>query len=297
VGPLGRLTHYGFRRKKKDNPRGAWIEKSALRACTLFVCPLFHFFRPYQKRAKERQEEPLREQLDLLWELQKIDLDLKNIKGERDRSPKDLNKLDEKLNIEKERILKERERGESLEKERRKKELELGSKQEKIKREEARMFEVKTNKEYQALLSEIETIKESIGREEEGILQIMDEIEELKKNLSKREKEMAVLQEKAETERKAIEEKMAHGDKVWKKQMERREVISNQLEENLVKLYNMLKEKRQGLGVVSAKGETCQGCFVNIPPQMFIEVQKNNALIRCPNCNRILYWDGNGKKK
>jgi len=239
----------------------------------------------------------LREQLDLLWELQKIDLDLKSIKAERDRTPKELKKLDEKLNIEKERIQKEKERVELLEKERRKKELDLSSKQEKIKREEARMFEVKTNKEYQALLSEIESIKQAIGREEEGILQILDDVDELKKNLSKREKEMAVMQEKVEAEGKAIEEKMAHGDTAWKKQMERREVISKQLEATLVKLYDMLKEKRQGLGVVSAKDETCQGCFVNIPPQMFIEVQKNNALIRCPNCNRILYWEGNRKKK
>ncbi len=239
----------------------------------------------------------MREQLALLWELQKIDLDLRNIKGDRDRTPKELKKLDEKLSIEKERIQKEKERVESLEKERRKKELDLSAKQDKIKKEEARMFDVKTNKEYQALLGEIEAIKESIGRDEEGILQILDEVDELKKNLAKREKEMAAAQEKVETERKAIEEKMARGDAVWKKQMERREVIAKQLEGYLVKLYDTLKEKRHGLGVVSAKSETCQGCFVNIPPQMFIEVQKNNALIRCPNCNRILYWEENGKKQ
>ena len=239
----------------------------------------------------------MREQLELLWELQRIDLDLKNIKGDRDRTPKELKRLDEKLNSEKERIQKEKEKAEHLEKERKKKELNLSSKQDKIKREEAKMFEVKTNKEYQALLSEMESIKESINRDEEEILQIMDEIDELKKNLSKREREVAVVHEKVEAERKSIQEKMAHGDTVWKEQTERREVISKQLEANLVKLYDTLKEKRQGLGVVGAKDETCQGCFVNIPPQMFIEVQKNNALIRCPNCNRILYWEGNGKKK
>ena len=53
------------------------------------------------------------------------------------------------------------------------------------------MFEVKTNKEYQALLTEIEAIKEASSREEEEILRLMDEIDELKKNLLKREKEMA----------------------------------------------------------------------------------------------------------
>jgi predicted nucleic acid-binding Zn-ribbon protein len=239
----------------------------------------------------------LREQLDLLWELQKIDLELKNIKGERDRFPKEMKTLDEKQNIEKERIQKEKEKIESLEKERRRKEGLLSTEQEKTKRAEGKMFEVKTNKEYQALLNEIEAVKKANSRVEEEILEVMDEIDELRKKLLKREKEVAMTLDKIEGEKKAIQERIGHGDEMWKKQMERREMLSKQIESQHFKLYNTFNEKRQGVGVVNVKNETCQGCFVNIPPQMYIEVQKNNNLIQCPNCNRILYWDGNGKKK
>jgi hypothetical protein len=239
----------------------------------------------------------LKEQLELLWELQKIDLELKGIKEERDRYPKEMKKLDERQKIEKDRVQKEKERAESLEKTRRQKEGHLNLEQEKIKRAEGRMSEVKTNKEYQALLSEIDTIKEANSRIEEEILQVLDEIDELKKDLSKREKEVGVTLEKIEGDRKKIQEKMALDDKVWDEQIERREILSKQIESKLFKLYNTLKDKRGGVGVVNVKNETCQGCFVNVPPQMFIEVQKNNALIRCPHCNRILYWDGNQNKK
>ena len=239
----------------------------------------------------------MREQLELLWELQKIDLGLRSIKEEKDRYPKEMKKLDEKQRAERERIEKEKEKIESLEKARRQKESQLALEQEKIKRAGGRMSEVKTNKEYQALLSEIETIKEANNRMEEEILQVMDEIDELKKDLSKREKDAGVSVEKLEGERKKLQEKMAHDEKVWEKQMERRDVLSKQIESKLVKLYNTLKEKREGVGVVSVKHETCQGCFVNVPPQMFIEVQKNNAIVRCPHCNRILFWEEhrNGK--
>lgn len=239
----------------------------------------------------------MREQLELLWELQKIDLELKSIKEEKDRFPKEIKKLDEKQKIEKERIQKEKEKIESLEKTRRQKEGQLNLEQEKVKRAEARMSEVKTNKEYQALLNEIDALKAANSRIEEEILQVMDEIDDLKKDLSRREKEMGVALDKIEGEKKRLQEKMAHDEKAWNEQMQRREVLSKQIESKLFKLYDTLKEKRQGVGVVSAKHETCQGCFVHVPPQMFIEVQKNNALIRCPNCNRILYWDGDGKKK
>jgi hypothetical protein len=239
----------------------------------------------------------LKDQLELLWELQKIDLDLKHIKEERERYPREIKKLDEKMSIEKERLQTEKGKVDLLEKERREKERQLSSSQEKIKKTEGRMSEVKTNKEYQALLTEIETIKGASSREEEEILQVLEEIDELKKDLSKREKEVAVLLEKIEAEKKVIQERTAQDETAWKEQMERREVLSKKIESKLNKLYNTLKEKRQGVGVVNVRQETCQGCFVHIPPQMFIEVQKNNEIIRCPNCNRILYFEGEGKAK
>jgi predicted nucleic acid-binding Zn-ribbon protein len=242
-----------------------------------------------------RQEVPLRKQSELLWELQQIDLALRDITEDRERYPKEMKRLDEKCRIEKERVQKEKEKIEVLEKERRQKEQHLTTEQDKIKRTESRMFEVKTNKEYQAVLTEIEGIKERNNREEEEILRLLDEIDEAKKNLTKWEKEATAILEKIEAERKVIQGKMTHDDAGWKKQMERREVLAKQIEARLYKLYNTLKEKRRGVGVVNVKNETCQGCFLNIPPQMYIEVQKNNALIQCPNCNRILYWNGNGK--
>lgn len=239
----------------------------------------------------------MKEQLKLLWELQKIDLDLQGIEADKDHYPKEIKKLEEKQKMEKDRIQKEKEKIESLDKSRRQKESQLSSEQEKIKRAEGKMFEVKTNKEYQALLTEIDGMKEATSRMEEEILQVMDEIEEVKKDLSKREKESKGTLEKIEGDRKKLQEKMAQGENAWTKQMEQREALSKQIEPKLFKLYHTLKEKRQGLGVVGVKRETCQGCFVHVPPQMFIEVQKNNALVRCPNCNRILYWDADREKK
>jgi predicted nucleic acid-binding Zn-ribbon protein len=233
--------------------------------------------------------------LELIWELQKIDLDLKTIKADRDRHPKEMKRLEEREKIEREKIQKEKEKVESLEKERRQKEGLLNTEMDKVKRTKERMFEVKTNKEYQAILNELEAIEEASGRGEEEVLRLMEEIDESKKNLAKREKEVAINLEKIEGERRGIQEKIARGDAAWKKQMERREALSKQIESSLCKLYDTLKERRQGLSVVTVKQGTCQGCFVNSPPQMFIEVQKTNTIVRCPHCSRILYWEGNGK--
>jgi uncharacterized protein len=239
----------------------------------------------------------LKEQLELLWELQKIDLTLQEIEKERKRYPREIKRLDERQGIEKDRVKQEKEKIELLEKERRQKEGHLSLEQEKVKRAEGKMFEVKTNKEYQALLKEIEMVKESNSREEEEILRLMDEADELKKDLAKREKEISATLGKIDGEKKVIETGIHESEALWNKEMARRESLSKQLDSSLYRLYNTLKEKRQGIGMVTVKRETCQGCFVNVPPQMYIEVQKNIALVRCPNCNRILYWEEQGLKK
>ncbi len=239
----------------------------------------------------------MKEQLDLLWELQKIDLELKSVKDLQEKYPREIKRLDEKEKVEREKIQKEKEKVELLEKERRQKEGHLGLEQERVKKSESRMFEVKTNKEYQALLTEIEGLKVSKGREEEEILQLLEEIDELKKAISKREKEMITVLAKIEAEKKTLQEKMTRDQAALRKGTERKEALTKQIESSLYRLYSTLKEKRKGVSMVSVKQETCQGCFVNVPPQMFIEVQKNNSLIRCPNCNRILYWEGNGETK
>ncbi len=239
----------------------------------------------------------MKEQLDLLWELQRIDLELKGIRESQESYPKDVKRLEDKEKIEKDKIQKEKEKIESLEKERRKKEGHLSLEQEKVKKTEGRMFEVKTNKEYQALLTEIETAKGANSQEEEEILQLLEEIDDLKKNVSKREKEAAAVLAKIEGEKKSLQEKMKRDQELLKGRTDRREIVAKGLESSLYRLYNTLKDKRRGIGVVSVKHETCQGCFVNVPPQLFIEVQKHKAIVRCPNCNRILYWEGNGEAK
>ena len=54
--------------------------------------------------------------------------------------------------------------------------------------------------------------------------------------------------------------------------------------------YNILLERRGGVAVVNVKNGVCLGCFMNIPPQLFIEVTKNEQFITCPSCNRIFCY-------
>jgi hypothetical protein len=202
---------------------------------------------------------------------------------ELERLQRHLQEIEEKKGIEETRI-------EELENERRKKEGELDGEQARIKKSQLRLLEIKTNKEYQALLKEIDWAKEANDRREEDVILIMDQIDESKTALALLEKQLD--EERRETERSVAttRERMAQLGKDMVRAQQAKEELLRSLDPDLLLQYTRLKQRRDGVAMVPVKNEACQGCFVHIPPQMYNEVRKNNTLILCPNCNRILYW-------
>lgn len=189
-----------------------------------------------------------------------------------------------------EKVAKEKEILEEFERERRSKEKELELEKDKIKKFESRLYEVKTNKEYQALLKEIETAKQANDRQEEEIIEIMVKIEDLKKDFESTSRLLKEREKIVEVEKKRLLEEMTTIDKTIADLKQQRENLLSVVDKTLRETYTMLISRRGGTAVVNVKNGVCLGCFMNIPPQLFIEVTKNNRLILCPSCNRIFYF-------
>lgn len=232
----------------------------------------------------------MNEQLSFLRQLQDVDLELKAIESDKERYPREMKSLDEKLASEQEMYRQQKEKIELLEKERRQKEGDLDLEQERIKRAQSKLYEVKTNKEYQALLTEIETLKEINSQREVEILEIMDEIDELTKEYVRMGGELQEREANIVAERKRIEESLGKLDGALTNRKRKRTMITKKLSPELTALYQTLTERRR-TAVVPVRFGACQGCNVRIPPQMFNEVQKNASIIVCPSCNRILFWE------
>jgi hypothetical protein len=188
------------------------------------------------------------------------------------------------------KVVKEKEILEELEKDRKRKEKELEMEKEKIKKFESKLYEVKTNKEYQALLKEIETAKQTNDKEEEEIIEIMVKVEDLKKDFESTSKLLKEKEKVAEAEKKKLLSEMDSIDKTIVDLKQQRDNLLSVVDKTLRETYSMLISRRGGTAVVNVKNGVCLGCFMNIPPQLFIEVTKNSRLILCPSCNRIFYF-------
>lgn len=239
-------------------------------------------------------EKSLKKDLEILIKLQAVDLELCQSERFHREYPEKLKKLEKKIDEEQARVHQVKERLEILQKERKQKEKNLEIEAERIKKAEDKLASVKTNREYQSALKEIETLKQMNSAREDEILVVMEEVDTLQGELKKREKELKEKLQGFQGEKRKLEEEDQKFGSVNEEKKVQREKLVRELEVNLFKQYMKIKEKRNGLAVVRVAKGTCSGCSMHIPPQVYNEVLTNEHIITCPSCNRILYAQNEG---
>jgi hypothetical protein len=232
-----------------------------------------------------------------LIELQKTDSQINKINVRHRSLPEELVKLEEEYQSFQAGVEEEGQRFAEIQKSHREKEEKLKKGQEALKRARERLGEVKTNKEYQAVLKEIEAIGGKNSETEDEIIALLDVVDNLKDKLAIKEEEMGVRKRRYEGERKKLEEELKSLDISHSACQQRYEELKGKIADDFLKRYEAIKTLNHGLAVVAVWKEICEGCYTSLPPQLYIELQKSSELHMCPNCSRIIYWyDRNGEE-
>ncbi len=149
---------------------------------------------------------------------------------------------------------------------------------------------VKTNKEYQLFLREVDDNKKRKDALETELLEYLDEKEKIEGNVQESEKEYLLLKDQIETEQKDIGKKSKDDRELLDEYLAQQKDIGKNIDPSLMNRFVKISKMNNGLAVVNVRKEVCMGCFMNIPPQLYIEVQRGDSLISCPQCSRILYY-------
>lgn len=238
----------------------------------------------------------MREQMEKLAVLQTLDLKIREMQREKDQIPARLAALEEVFRKEEERVLGQKAELDRLLKERRQKEKELEEETDRIKKTETRVFEIKTNKEYQAVLKEIEGAKKLNRQREEEILGILERFEELQNSVRQGETDLEEKRKEYEKQLAALQARAAQFEEKMAAELSERDERRKGIPPDLLSKYLILLEKRQGVAVASVANGVCHACNMNLRPQLYIELQKQQTLILCPNCSRILFWENGAEK-
>ena len=232
----------------------------------------------------------MKEKMSNLICLQDCDNKIGHIMNKKNEGPLRINKLEDELNAIEKRCQEELNRFEALKKSRREIDQETQDLDGKIEKSNIRLSNIKSNKEYKAVLKEIDDLKKAKFQTEDKSLQVMEEIEVLEKRCQDNEKEVAERRKKFRKDKKEVQIELKALDEELQLLEKKRVLFSQTVEQDLLDKYLFLKERKQGQAISPVSEAVCQVCHMRIPPQRYNELIKGSSLLTCTNCSRIIYW-------
>jgi len=227
--------------------------------------------------------------LKRLIRLQTIDLDIQQLKTKIDLFPNISKALDDKLREASALVTSTQEKSKNNQATRKKLEGEVSGLEAKISKYREQMLAVKTNEEYKALQKEIEHTQAAIRKVEDSILALMLEAESSAQEIHVAETRLKEDKQRVDRERRELEgDHEKDGSAMQSYVIERRD-LETQISSDLLPRYERVRKFRGGIGISAARDYVCEVCQVRIRPQVFQEIRKNDQIIACDACQRILY--------
>ncbi|MDP2941640.1 MAG: C4-type zinc ribbon domain-containing protein [Candidatus Omnitrophota bacterium] len=235
------------------------------------------------------QKIDLKSQINYLVGLQAVDSEIYGLRSEKEAKPQEIKAMELAFEAKKQSLAVLEKKLLDLQKQRKERELELATKEEAVKKLQGQLFSLKTNKEYQLMLQQIQDAKADGSLIEDKILELFDQADKAKAE-TEQEKERLKGEEKLFNEGKnKIEDRMkAIDDRLGVLDAQREQLVPS-IDPQVLAQYERILQSRDGLAIVSAEDNSCHGCNMQVPPQVTNLIKMYDRLITCEVCNRILY--------
>ena len=228
--------------------------------------------------------------LEQLIQLQALDLQIRDLTRQRDDIPRQTESLELEISKSDKNLKALQETLENLRKERRRLEGDVDSARARLSRYKEQLMAVKTNKEYTAMQHEIEGCGKEITSKEDEVLAIMEKMEAQEKAIKDGQGGFAARQNEVHRQQQEQHRQAQSLDRqIDVLQAERGRLLGGISSSSLV-LYRRIADARKGVALAEVRDQSCQLCHVRLRPQMFNEIRKNECIVTCESCNRILYY-------
>jgi len=222
-------------------------------------------------------------------DLQKIDSELMELEEILGDLPK---KLEEAVQEEKQIISNletNRQRVKEIQVELNKMETRVKDDNEKINNLKDQLFKVTTNKQYDAIMAEIDHLKEQLDSDETSGIELLEEKEDLEKQITDQEQNIESLSKDLVDKREKLEQLMQESAEKKTQLKNDRNKLVNSIEPNIIKRYEIVRKARRGTAAVPVLGNSCSGCGAVVPPQKIAEIKEDKIPLTCDECSRFLY--------
>src|SRR5436190_2437996 len=222
--------------------------------------------------------------------LQKLDTAAHDAQRRLAVEPERTRPLDTRLDAAKQQLADAKERLAANQSARREIEKEVAVHQGRLSKFREQAMAVKTNQEYHAIQKEIGFAQGEIKTHEDHILERMLEADELTAASKRAEKTLAEEQKAVDADRKNLAAELADLRASVDRIGRERTAIVAQMDRQVVAVYDLVANRRHGIAVAEARDCICTICHVRLRPQVFNTIRRNDAIIQCDSCQRILYF-------
>lgn len=226
-----------------------------------------------------------------LIELQEVDKRLDELKEERGDLPLIVEDLEKKLETKQNEVKQHNENLKNSKVRQRELELLIEESKAKFEKYEEQLYQVKTNREYDAITLETETVKKQWDDSKSELESVQNEMHELEELVSEISAEVEKLEGELEENTVELNSKLNETAEEENLLKQEREIIINKSNPEIIKRYELVRQARDGQGIAQIKDNVCGGCYSYIPPQKVVEVKKMKEIFTCEFCGRILVWD------
>jgi predicted nucleic acid-binding Zn-ribbon protein len=228
------------------------------------------------------------EDIQFLIQIVKKDMEIKEKKKLLEAIPlriktidREIKKMDESMG-ETKRII------EKLDAEKRHIEMELKTHHAELAKKKEEQQNIRDNKLYRAIITEMEFINKKVDQAEERMLAILDEGEARRNEIRIMTEKMSGERDALSAEKDRLQKEAGVTDDSLKILEDEKLRILPHISEEIRRLYARIKTAKGDSGVANLRGDICQGCYSRVPPQRAVEVRRNDQIMNCEVCGRIL---------
>jgi len=232
----------------------------------------------------------VRDQFQLLFALQQVDDRLRALALGEQQLPQRLQSYEAACAAARQQLVQQQVTIEQSERQQRVFERELANHQEAIRKTQSKAHEVKTNKEYSAILAEIDAGKQRLEMLEDQMLALMEATDQQRQAYRLHEQQEHVAQQALVEQRHQIQQEHETLRRTIVAEQERRQQTVAGLAAKLYEQYQKVATQHGGRGVAQLQEGVCSGCHLKVPPQMVSEIRLQEQLFTCPHCRLMLLW-------
>lgn len=230
------------------------------------------------------------EQIKQLVELQRVDDEIFAVRQELDRAPRELEELEKRftsMDAQRNRIL---DKLSHLQDQQKRLSLEIDDDSARIKKSRNKLMQVGNTREYQAMMREMDSMEKSNRSREEEKMTLLEELRLQNEALAEVDENHSALRAEMEVRREGLELKLQKSKDTLDALSHKRTSVSKGISQPVFMRYEFIRVRLEHPVIVAVKDGICSGCNIAIPPQSFIELQRGQQILSCPNCQRLIFW-------